>query len=78
MISLRSMLIPCKRQGQILLSMPQIGVAQVATILAIIHDIANFEKASELKCSFELPPRKMDEGLGLSLSSPEDGPGIPM
>ncbi len=40
------------REGQILLSIPPIGPIQAATIIATVGNIANFEKASELKSYF--------------------------
>ncbi|GHO71647.1 hypothetical protein KSC_105390 [Ktedonobacter sp. SOSP1-52] len=51
------------REGQILLSMPPIGVVQAATIIATIGNIANFEKASELKCYFGWAPRRDQTGI---------------
>ena len=51
------------REGQILLSMPPTGPVQVATIIATVGTIANFEKASELKCYFGWAPRKEQTGV---------------
>ncbi|WP_201394777.1 transposase [Ktedonobacter sp. SOSP1-52] len=51
------------REGQILLSMSPIGVVQAATIIATIGNIANFEKASELKCYFGWAPRRDQTGV---------------
>ena len=51
------------REGQILLSMPPIGVVQAATIIATLGNIANFEKASELKCYFGWAPRRDQTGV---------------
>ena len=51
------------REGQILLSMPPIGPVQAATIIATVGNIANFEKASELKCYFGWAPRQDQTGV---------------
>jgi transposase len=51
------------REGQILLSMPPIGPVQAATIIATVGTIANFEKASELKCYFGWAPRQEQTGV---------------
>lgn len=51
------------REGQILLSMPPIGPVQAATIIATVGTIANFEKASELKCYFGWAPRQDQTGV---------------
>ena len=51
------------REGQILLSMPPIGPVQAATIIATVGTIANFEKASELKCYFGWAPRRDQTGI---------------
>jgi transposase len=50
------------REGQILLSMPPIGAIQAATILATLGNIANFEKASELKSYFGWAPKRDQSG----------------
>jgi transposase len=50
------------REGQILLSMPPIGPVQAATIIATVGNIANFERASELKCYFGWAPRQEQTG----------------
>jgi transposase len=51
------------REGQILLSMPPTGPVQAATIIATVGNIANFEKASELKCYFGWAPRQDQTGV---------------
>jgi transposase len=51
------------REGQILLSMPPIGPVQAATIIATVGNIANFERASELKCYFGWAPRQEQTGI---------------
>jgi transposase len=51
------------REGQILLSMPPIGEVAAATIIATVGNIANFEKASELKCYFGWAPRQDQTGV---------------
>jgi Transposase IS116/IS110/IS902 family len=51
------------REGQILLSMPPIGVVQAATIIATVGNITNCEKASELKCYFGWAPRRDQTGV---------------
>jgi Transposase IS116/IS110/IS902 family len=51
------------REGQILLSIPAIGEGAAATIIATIGNIANFEKASELKCYFGWAPRQDQTGV---------------
>ena len=50
------------REGQILLSIPSIGPTQAATIIATIGNIANFEKASELKAYFGWAPKRDQSG----------------
>jgi transposase len=50
------------REGQILLSMPPTGVIQAATIIATVGNIANFEKASELKAYFGWAPKRDQTG----------------
>ena len=50
------------REGEILLSIPSIGPIQAATILATIGNIANFEKASELKAYFGWAPKRDQSG----------------
>jgi transposase len=50
------------REGQILLSMPPIGPIQAATIIATVGNIANFEKASELKSYFGWAPKRDQSG----------------
>lgn len=50
------------REGQILLSMPPIGMIQAATIIATVSNIANFEKASELKSYFGWAPKRDQSG----------------
>lgn len=56
------------REGQILLSIPPIGAVQAAMIIATIGNIANFEKASELKSYFGWAPRKQQTGVTLDRS----------
>ncbi len=51
------------REGQILLSIPTIGEGAAATIIATVGNIANFEKASELKCYFGWAPRQEQTGV---------------
>jgi len=51
------------REGQILLSIPPIGLVQAATIIATIGNIANFAKASELKSYFGWAPRENQTGV---------------
>ncbi len=51
------------REGQILLSIPSIGPVQAATIIATMGNIANFEKASELKSYFGWAPRQDQTGV---------------
>lgn len=50
------------REGQILLSMPPTGPIQAATIIATVGNIANFEKASELKSYFGWAPKRDQSG----------------
>jgi transposase len=50
------------REGQILLSMPPTGSIQAATIIATMGNIANFEKASELKSYFGWAPKRDQSG----------------
>jgi transposase len=51
------------REGQILLSIPPIGPIQAATIIATVGNIANFEKASELKSYFGWAPQRSQTGV---------------
>jgi transposase len=51
------------REGQILLSIPPIGPVLAATAIATIGNIANFEKACELKSYFGWAPRKKQTGV---------------
>jgi hypothetical protein len=51
------------REGQILLSIPPIGPIQAATIIATIGNIANFEKACELKSYFGWAPKRAQTGV---------------
>jgi transposase len=53
------------REGQILLSIPPIGLVEAATIIATIGNIANFTKACELKSYFGWAPRKSQTGVTL-------------
>src|SRR6266571_8881753 len=50
------------REGQRLLSLPPIGGIQAATIIATVGNIANFEKASELKAYFGWAPKRNQTG----------------
>ena len=56
------------REGQILLSIPAIGEGAAATIIATIGNLANFEKASELKCYFGWAPRQDQTGVSFDRS----------
>ena len=56
------------REGQILLSIPAIGEGVAATIIAAIGNIANFEKAGELKCYFGWAPRQDQTGVSFDRS----------
>jgi transposase len=56
------------REGQILLSLPPIGPIQAATIIATIGNIANFEKACELKSSFGWAPKRSQTGVSFDRS----------
>jgi transposase len=51
------------REGQILLSIPPMGPIQAATILATVGNIANFEKACELKSYFGWAPKRSQTGV---------------
>jgi len=51
------------REGQILLSIPPIGPIQAATIIATVGNIANFEKACELKSYFGWAPKRSQTGV---------------
>lgn len=51
------------REGHILLSIPPIGPIQAATIIATVGNIANFEKASELKSYFGWAPKRSQTGV---------------
>ena len=53
------------REGQILLSIPPIGVVQAATIIATVGNIANFARACELKSYFGWAPRKNQTGVSM-------------
>jgi len=53
------------REGQILLSIPPIGLVQAATIIATIGNNANFVKASELKSYFGWAPQKKQTGVSM-------------
>ncbi len=54
------------REGQILLSMQVIGVVQAATIIANIGNIANFQKAGQLKAYFGWAPEVDTSGTTLN------------
>jgi transposase len=58
-----SAIVTTSREGTILLSIPPIGLIQAATIIATIGNIANFEKASELKSYFGWAPRRHQSGV---------------
>lgn len=51
------------REGQILLSIPPIGPIQAATIISTVGNIANFEKACELKSYFGWAPKRAQTGV---------------
>jgi transposase len=51
------------REGHILLSIPPTGPIQAATIIATVGNIANFEKASELKSYFGWAPKRSQTGV---------------
>lgn len=51
------------REGQILLSIPPIGPVQAATIISTVGNIANFEKACELKSYFGWAPKRSQTGV---------------
>jgi transposase len=57
------------REGQILLSIPPIGPVLAATAIATIGNIANFEKACELKSYFGWAPRKRQTGVTMDQTS---------
>lgn len=58
-----SAIVTTSREGKILLSIPPIGLTQAATIIATIGNIANFEKAGELKSYFGWAPRLHQTGV---------------
>lgn len=66
------------REGQILLSMPPIGPIQAATIIATVGNIANFEKASELKTYFGWAPRQDQTGVSFDRTKLAKGGVRPM
>lgn len=53
------------REGQILLSIPGIGPLQAATIIALIGNIANFSRPSQLKSYFGWAPTLAQSGQTL-------------
>lgn len=53
------------REGQILTSIPGIGAVPAASILAMIGNIANFSRASQLKSYFGWAPTILQSGKGL-------------
>jgi transposase len=53
------------RQGQILTSLPGIGPIAAATILALIGNIANFDRPSQLKASCGWAPTLSQSGVTL-------------
>jgi transposase len=57
------------REGHILLSIPPIGIVEAATIIATIGNIANFEKASELKAYFGWAPKRSQTGTSFDRTS---------
>ena len=56
------------REGQILLSIPPIGPIQAATVIATIGNIANFERACELKSYFGWAPHRSQTGVSFDRS----------
>lgn len=58
------------REGQILPSIPPIGPIQAATIIAIVGNIANFEKASEPKAYFGWAPKRPQTGVSFDRTKP--------
>jgi transposase len=56
-------IVTSSREGQILLSIPPTGPIQAAAILATVGNIANFEKACELKSYFGWAPRRSQTGI---------------
>jgi transposase len=64
-----SQIVTSSREGQILLSMPPIGPIQAATIIATVGNIANFEKACELKSYFGWAPKRSQTGVSFDRSN---------
>ncbi len=64
-----SEIVTSSREGQILLSIPPIGPIQAATIIATIGNIANFERACELKSYFGWAPKRSQTGVSFDRSS---------
>ncbi|HLZ62990.1 MAG TPA: transposase [Ktedonosporobacter sp.] len=58
-------IIEISREGQILLSVPGIGPIQAAIILAMISNIANFSRPSQLKSYFGWAPMIKQSGYTL-------------
>jgi transposase len=65
-------------EGHILLSIPQIGPMQAATIIATIGHISNFEKASELKSYFGWAPKWEQTGTTFDRTNLAKGGARPM
>ncbi len=60
-----SQIVEHSREGQILTSIPGIGPSQAAAIIASIGNIANFERASQLKSYFGWAPSVSQSGYSL-------------
>ncbi|GHO60655.1 hypothetical protein KSB_91300 [Ktedonobacter robiniae] len=58
-----SEVVTSSREGQILLSIPPIGSIEAGTIIATVGNIANFEKACELKSYFGWAPKRSQTGV---------------
>jgi len=56
-------IVATSREGQILLSIPPTGSIQAATILALVGNIGNFERASELKSYLGWAPKRDQTGV---------------
>lgn len=53
------------REGKILTSLPGIGPMAAAMLIATIGNIANFERAAQLKSSFGWAPKVAQSGITL-------------
>ncbi len=58
-------IIEISREGQVLLSIPGLGPIQAAIIMAMIGNIANFSRPSQLKSSFGWAPMIKQSGYTL-------------